>query len=121
MRVCPTLLAFALLLAGCATADLDRVDVVIFNDTARAHTVRIEIDGQLFFSGIVAVTEREPKIAAQIYGHVTAGRHHVAVTSGHLTNSLDFDVRGRTRTNVQIQVNENGVTLEVAYGERVYI
>jgi hypothetical protein len=121
MRVRRVLLAFVLLLSGCATASGERVDVVIFNNTARVHGARIEIDGQLFFSGIVAVTEREPRIAAQIASHLTAGRHHVAVTSGHLTDSLDFEVRDRTRTTLQIEVNENGVTLEVAYGERVYI
>jgi hypothetical protein len=87
MRAYRVLLASALLLSGCATAGIERVNVVIFNHTTRAHTIRIEIDGQLFFSGIVAVTEREPEIAARVYSHLTAGRHHVAVTSGHLTNS----------------------------------
>jgi hypothetical protein len=121
MRVRRTLLAFVLLLSGCVTAGIERVNVVIFNYTSRVQGARIEIDGQPFFSGSIAMMEREPRIAAQIQSRLTAGRHHVAVTSGHLTNSLDFEVRGGTRTDLQILVNENGVTFTVAYGDHLYI
>jgi hypothetical protein len=121
MRVCRALLAFALLLSGCVTAGVERVDIVIFNDTPSRHPIQIEIDGHSFFDGEVMVPQSEPTIVAHMNTNLSTGRHRVNVTCDKGTRSLDFEVRAGTRTTVQIHVRQDGVTVDVAYGERVYI
>src|SRR4051794_32960170 len=104
MRVRRALLAFALLLSGCATAGGERVHVVIFNDDVRQHRILIDVDGNAFFYGTAAVTQMEPSIVSSIDTHLSAGRHHVEVRSDNVTRSIDFDVRRGTRSNLHISV-----------------
>jgi hypothetical protein len=112
---------FALLLSGCGTAGVEPLNVVIFNDTPARHPIHIDIDGHSFFDGEVMVTQSEPTIVAHMNTDLTTGRHRVNVTCDNGTRSLDFEVRAGTRTNVQIHVRQDGVTVDVAYGEGVYI
>jgi hypothetical protein len=121
MRVCRALLVFAMLLSGCASAGVERVDVVIFNDTPSRHPIQIDIDGHSFFDGEVAVTEWQPTIVGRMNTELSAGRHRVKVTSDVAVRSLDIEVRRGARTNVQIQVKRDDVIVTVAYGERLYI
>jgi hypothetical protein len=121
MRVRRALLAFSLLLSGCATAGGERVHVGIWNDSLRPHTIRIEIDGHALFYGVAAIPQTEPSIVADIESRLPPGRHNAVVTCDTTTRSTDFDVRRGTRTNLYIHVQPGAVTLDVAYGNRIYI
>jgi hypothetical protein len=121
MRVCRALLSFALLVAGCATAGGERVHVVIWNDDGRQHTVRIDIDGQPFYSGTAAITGMEPSIVASIDTRLSPGRHHVEVTCDNGTRSIEFEVRRGTRSNLHIRVKVDGIEVDAAYGDLLYM
>src|SRR3954453_4617237 len=121
MRVHCALLAFALLLSGCATAGGERVHVAILNDDVTQHTIHIEIDGQRFFLGDIAVTQSEPSIVASIDAHLSPGRHHVEIRSDNVTRSVDFDVRRGTRSNLHIRLKQGGFDVDVAYGDLLYM
>jgi hypothetical protein len=121
MRARRALLAFVLLAAGCGTVGGERVHVGIWNDDARQHTIRIDVDGQPFFSGIAAMTRSEPSIVSSIESRLNPGRHHVEVTSDNGTRSMEFEVRRGTRSNLHIHVKDGGVEVDVAYGDLIYL
>ena len=121
MRVRRTLLVFALLLSGCATAGGERVHVAIWNDDDRQHRLHFEIDGQRFFHGDIGVTRSEPSIVSSIDTHLSPGRHHVEVRCDNVTRSIEFDVRRGTRSNLHVRVKHGGFEVDVAYGDLVYM
>lgn len=121
MRVWRALLAFLLLLSGCASAGGERVHVGIWNDDNSQHKIRIEIDGRRFFSGTAAVTPSEPSIVSSIETHLDAGRHHVGVTCDNVTRSIEFEVRRDTRSNLHIHLKRDGCEVDIAYGDLLYI
>jgi hypothetical protein len=65
--------------------------------------------------------QREPAIVGNYQTVLIAGSHHIDVICDNATRSLDFEVRRGKQTNVQIHVKESGVTIDVAYGELVYM
>src|SRR3954447_5459519 len=121
MRVHRALLAFALLLSGCATAGGERVHVIIFNDDVTQHRVRIDVDGNAFFDDTAAVTQLEPSIVAGIDAHLSPGRHRFEIRSDNVTRSIDFDVRRGTRSNLHIRLKQGGFDVDVAYGDLLYM
>ena len=121
MRVCRALLAFALLLSGCATGGSERVLVVVFNESGLTPRLQISIDGNRVLDELAAVTATEPSIISTTYLHLRAGPHRIVVTRDNIEHSLTFDVRAGTRTDVRVHVKQNEIVLDAGYGELVYI
>jgi len=121
MRVRRALLLFALLLSGCATAAGERVHVAIWNDDVAQHKIRIDVDGQPFFYGTVAITQMEPSIVSSMDSHLNAGAHYVEVRCDNVTRSIQFEVRHGTRSNLHIRVKHGSCEVDVAYGDLLYI
>jgi|SRR4051812_45974851 len=121
MRVRRALLAFALLVSGCATAGGERVHVVIFNESGLMPRLQISIDGERVLDEMPAVTASEPSIVSTAYLHLRAGRHRIVVMRDNVEHSFTFEVRAGTRTDVRVRVKQNETVLDVGYGEGVYI
>ncbi|HEV7427565.1 MAG TPA: hypothetical protein VGQ46_14475 [Thermoanaerobaculia bacterium] len=121
MRVCRTLLVFALLLSGCATAGGERVHVVVFNESGLTPRLQISVDGERVLDELPAITTMEPSIVSTTYLRLRAGSHRIVVMRDNIEHSLTFDVRAGTRTDVRVHVQQNEIVLDVGYGERLYI
>lgn len=121
MRVCHALLAFALLLSGCATADVENVQLVVFNESGLQQSLRISIDGERVLDEIATVSAKEPAIVSTAYLHLRTGPHRIVVMRNNVEKGLTFVVRGGTRTNVRVHVSRDDIGIAVAYGDSLYI